>query len=191
MDYISPPIYFGFCFYPKNGHWSLKDVYDIMIACDARDVLHGVYPCTAPEGGFAWERKFSELGDESAVEVDMRTSGVVEGCGGTKGSWRVDMPADPGYNNSKELLGVHYVKSNGIYIENLVCVNCVSGSIVPPTVEMVVALLEVIREQGHTILSTENFALVDDKIKVTPGKEHKLVTFAGIKMLRRKCGVRS
>ena len=189
---IYGPLSTGFSFYPRNGVWTMRSVYEIMLECEKVDVLKGVFPCPVSEGGFAWKGTPESTAEwyrntncknydpSKIADREIRTYGVGSFWVEDKNNWKDWMPQDPKFNEPMWMdPGNTYSKGK----EEIKAISCRCK--VNPTVKMCVELMKIIRNQGHTILSTEGFKINNnDQIVITPGKENKIATAGEIRSLR-------
>jgi hypothetical protein len=130
----------GFLVLPKNGIWRLRDLYDVMIACQEIPCLQGVSPLPVSEGGFQWKateesdalmkRFYSTTGSSTrqirTIGVDFRLIEETENDWKEKMPKREDFDTPIGFWDSKEFVcRAKYYPS----LEMIANLGCVFGSL--------------------------------------------------------------
>lgn len=148
----------GFQFYPKNGIWSRKVYYDIMIACMKDPILADVQPASSCEGGWSWSpteensrywNRYMKYDTDRQWERQIRTYGVSKTITGDK-DWRETFPNMKDFYDPIEL-EEFYVKGKTY----LPCITCRAKYF--PQFRLMTAFMKVIESLGHTILSYHGF----------------------------------
>lgn len=185
----------GFSVYPSHGIWTLRKYLEILNACDADEVLNGVYQAPCSEGGFAWEgtdesvRLYlrnvrSPIEDieicKSVMPPSIRTYGACEFFGFRRAparAWHQLQFTDEELDEQSDI-DESYRRGK----HALPCIRCRSKF--NPPLEKVVRLMQLFEAQGHIILQTEGFqTLYDRSIRITPKKYHSIVRVDEIKRL--------
>lgn len=153
--------------YPKHGKWSFKDMYDILLDCEADEDLKGAKPLDISEGGFQWNgtnesrdlwhRTTCERNsprEHCTMDRQIRTYNVDCFClyeYNQVTNWIEELPKHTKFDLSMPI-GKHNVYSLQVPYINLMC----KGN---PSFLMFIKLVKLFVKHGHTIISTKGFSL--------------------------------
>lgn len=170
--------------YPKNGEWTLKDMYDILLDCENDADLHGAKPLDISEGGFQWE------GTPESIDLWHRTTisreRPREECRMTRQirtyyadcyclypnqihNWKQELPNHENFTKPMDI-SRHQISTLEVPYIYLQC----KGN---PSFQMYIKLLKLFVKHGHTLIKSKGFSidLHDGKVRKCKGKRYVLV----------------
>lgn len=171
--------------YPKNGKWTFKDMYDILLDCENDPDLKGVKPLDISEGGFQWEgttesrdlwhRTTCERNyprEHCTMERQIRTYHVDCYCLYDRNhvhQWKDELPNHDRYTVPMEI-SKHPISTLEVPYIYLKC----KGN---PSFQMYIKLLKLFLKHGHTLIKTEGFSidLHNGVVRKCKGKKYMYV----------------
>jgi len=144
--------FLSFKFLPKDEHFSMKQLYLIMMECEKLQSLKGTY-LTAK--GISWEGE-EEIEFEGVQSIHIPGEKIKE--------WRKWMREHKDFN--KQLIQSPYERFR---LSGKFCEVLPKGQI---TIRRFVDLMRVFKSMGHTIISTKNFVLYGKRVRLLPNITH-------------------
>lgn len=170
--------------YPKNGKWTFKDMYDILLDCENDADLQGAKPLDISEGGFQWEGTSDSTDlwhrttydrtrprEECRMTRQIRTYNV--DCKWLDSNhihnWKEELPNHEHFTKPMNI-SKHPISTLDVPYIYLKC----KGN---PSFQMYIKLLKLFMKHGHTLIKSEGFSidLLDGKVRKCKGKRYVLV----------------
>lgn len=171
--------------YPKNGEWTITNLYEIMSDCELDNDLKGVKPLQISEGGFEWKgtEESIDLWYDTTVSRDyprshcdmtrqIRTYNVDSHCYSQshRNNWKDELLQHEDIDKPMSISDHLYCNTLEMPYIELKC----KGN---PSFGMFVKLVLLFQKHGHTILRSEGFEIDfnNSKVKRCKGKKYVMV----------------
>jgi hypothetical protein len=170
--------------YPKNGKWTFKDMYDILLDCEKDVDLQGAKPLDISEGGFQWEGTTDSIDlwhkntvsrdrprNECKMTRQIRTYYVDCYCLEQNhiNNWKQDLPNHEKFTEPMDI----YKRTISTLVVPYIYLRCKGN----PSFQMYVKLIKLFIKHGHTLIKSEGFSIdfANDKVRKCKGKRYTLV----------------
>jgi len=179
------------CIYPKNGVWTLENMYEIMLDCENDDDLKGVKPLNISQGGFQWDgTPYSKQLwhdntyerrrpiEECTMTRQVRTFHVDSSWINSEDltNWKETFPARNDFKKPMHI-SKHFLLNR--YERQFICLKCKGN----PSFGMFLKLVMLFHKHGHTIISTDGFKIDFISGNVVKYKYKRYVLASDIKLM--------
>jgi hypothetical protein len=171
------PIYVNFI--PKNGTWTLRDVYQVCEACSREPMLEDIKVLQVCGGGFGfpgtqestalWRWSTGDSTEDMELEdMEIRTHGVGSSWVNSE-DWR-QLPTQDNFDEPMH-----------VYNDKIICLRAKCN----PPLGKVVAFVTVLSDLGHHIVQSCGFALEDGvPVRIGPRVKKVYINAATVRALR-------